>query len=383
MKKILALLILLMATATAGFARTDAPTPDAETVTFRFRAGADMFLLKGNEAELTRLYALVDTYREQIADGRMPVYVDGYCTSLPTAKENRRTAYLRASRVKSELVTQKGLREADFRTTLHTGASDGGKEAVTVTLRIPAPKTAQPAPAPQPETPAVNEPAPAPELATPVTPAAPAAAESQPAPVAEAAPQPAPAAKPYCFAVRTNLLYDAMLLPTLGVEWRVSSDWGVKLDGSFAHWSGGEGKVQKVWLLNPEVRRYLLRNKRFYVGVSGGYGEYNIYKYPLGGLFSKDTGYQGSLWSAGLTVGYQLCLSRHFSVDFNLGLGYTRSEYDSFAPVMTEIRIPGDDFPATECVRVIKEHSKTKNFFGPTQAGINLIWTIGGNKQIR
>ena len=102
MKKILALLILLMATATAGFARTDAPTPDAETVTFRFRAGADMFLLKGNEAELTRLYALVDTYREQIADGRMPVYVDGYCTSLPTAKENRRTAYLRASRVKSE-----------------------------------------------------------------------------------------------------------------------------------------------------------------------------------------------------------------------------------------------------------------------------------------
>lgn len=217
----------------------------------------------------------------------------------------------------------------------------------------------------------------------PATPAAPAAKESEPAPVAEAAPQPAPAAKPYCFAVRTNVLYDAMLLPTLGVEWRMSSDWGVKLDGSFAHWSGDGGKVQKVWLLNPEVRRYLLRNKRFYVGVSGGYGEYNIYKYPLGGLFSKDTGYQGSLWSAGLTVGYQLYLSRHFSVDFNLGLGYTRSEYDSFAPVMTEIRIPGDDFPATECVRVIKEHSKTKNFFGPTQAGINLIWTIGGNKQTR
>lgn len=372
MKKILALLILLLATVTAGYARTAAaPAPDAETVTFRFRAGADMFLLKGNEAELTRLYVLVDTYREQIADGRMPVYVDGYCTSLPTAKENRRTAYLRASRVKSELVMQKGLREVDFRTTLHTGASDGGKDAVTVTLRIPAPEAAQP------ETPAVNEPAPAPE---PATPAAPAAKESEPAPVAEAAPQPAPAAKPYCFAVRTNVLYDAMLLPTLGVEWRVSSDWGVKLDGSFAHWSGGEGKVQKVWLLNPEVRRYLLRNKRFYVGVSGGYGEYNIYKYPLGGLFSKDTGYQGSLWSAGLTVGYQLCLSRRFSVDFNLGLGYMRSEYDSFAPVMTEIRIPGDDFPAIECVRVIKERSKTKNFFGPTQAGINLIWTIGNNR---
>ena len=315
--------------------------------------------------------------KKSAGDGRMPVYVDGYCTSLPTAKENRRTAYLRASRVKSELVTQKGLREADFRTTLHTGASDGGKDAVTVTLRIPAPEAAQP------ETPAVNEPAPAAEPVMPAAPAAPAAEESQPAPVAEAAPQPAPAAKPYCFAVRTNVLYDAMLLPTLGVEWRVSSDWGVKLDGSLARWSGDEGKVQKVWLLNPEVRRYLLKNRRFYVGVSGSYGEYNVFKYPLGGLFSKDTGYQGSLWSAGLTVGYQLRLSRCFSVDFNLGLGYMRSEYDSFAPVMTENRIPGDDFPAIECVRVIKERCKTKNFFGPTQAGINLLWTIGGNKQTR
>lgn len=375
MKKTLALLILLLATATAGFARTAAaPTPDAETVTFRFRAGEDMFLLKGNEAELTRLYALVDMYRERIADGRMPVYVDGYCASLPTAKENRRTAYLRASRVKSELVTQKGLREADFRTTLHAGASDGGKDAVTVTLRIPAPKAALP------EMPAVNEPAPAPEPAAAVTPVTPAAKEPEPAPVTEAATQLVPAAvKSYSFAVRTNLLYDALLLPTLGVEWRVSSDWGVKLDGSFAHWSGDGDKVQKIWLLNPEVRRYLLRNKRFYVGLSGGYGEYNIYKYPLGGLFSKDTGYQGSLWSAGLTVGYQLYLSRRFSVDFNLGLGYMRSEYDSFAPVMTETRIPGDNFPAIECVRVIKERSKTKNFFGPTQAGINLIWTIGGS----
>ena len=319
----------------------------------------------------------MNEYREQIADGRMPVYVDGYCASLSTAKENRRTAYLRANRVKSELVTQKGLREADFCTTLHPGASDSGKDAVTMTLRIPAPKAVQP------ETPAVSEPAPAPEPPTPVAPVTPAAEEPQPAPVAEAAPQPAPAAKPYCFAVRTNVLYDAMLLPTLGVEWRVNRDWSIKLDGSFAHWSGGEGKVQKVWLPNPEVRRYLLRNKRSYVGVSGGYGEYNIYKYPLGGLFSKDTGYQGSLWSAGLTVDYQLCLSRRFSVDFNLGLGYMRSEYNSFAPVMTETLIPGDDFPTVRYERIFRERSKTKNFFGPTQAEINLIWTIGGNKQNR
>lgn len=170
----------------------------------------------------------------------------------------------------------------------------------------------------------------------------------------------------YRFAVRTNVLYDAVLLPTLGVEWRVSPDWGVKLDGSLAWWGGKSDKVQKMWLLNPEVRRYLLRDRRFYVGASGSYGSYNIYKYPLGSLFSKDTGYQGTMWSAGVTVGYQLCLSRTFSVDFNLGLGYIRSEYDSYG--------------MTDGVRVYKATDQSKNFWGPTQAGISLVWTIGGNK---
>ena len=86
----------------------------------------------------------------------------------------------------------------------------------------------------------------------------------------------------------------------------------------------------------------------------------------LGNAFAKDTGYQGTLWSAGLTVGYQLSLCRSLSIDFYLGLGYVRSAYDSFG--------------LTDGVRVYKDRDKTKNFFGPTQAGISLVWTIGGGK---
>lgn len=124
--------------------------------------------------------------------------------------------------------------------------------------------------------------------------------------------------------------------------------------------------MQKVWLVNPEVRWYLLRDRRFYVGVSGSYGEYNIYKYLPGKLLKGDTGYQGKLWNAGVTLGYQLSLSRSFSLDFNLGLGYTRSAYDSFG--------------MTDGVRIHKQQDRTKNFPGPTQAGISLVWTIGNNK---
>ena len=177
--------------------------------------------------------------------------------------------------------------------------------------------------------------------------------------------------KPYGFAVRTNLLYDAFLLPTLGVEWRVNRDIGVKLDGSLAWWGDEHGKVQKMWLISPEVRWYLTRAKRFYVGLGGTVGKANIYGYPMGNmlqsLYTDDTGYQGDLYGAGLTVGCQLCLSRALSLDFNAGVGYTHFEYDSFGIVNR--------------TRVHKAKDLSKDFWGPTQAGISLVWTIGGNKQ--
>lgn len=355
------MLIFLLPTASAGFGQSVAANADEHVATFRFVAGDDMFYIPwaGNGEELQRLYALVDQYRTPIASGQMPIYVDGYCAGQPTARENRRMAFVRANRVKSDLILHKGLKEADFITANHAEAYDGQRNVVVVTLRIPAPAPEKPQPQPAPE----PSPAPAPSE----QPAPRPAPQPQPAPepVAE---QPAPAApaKPYCFAVRTNVLYDAMLLPTLGIEWRISPSVGIKLDASRSWWGSETGKVQKMWLLNPEVRWYLLRDKRFYVGASANYGKYNIYKYLLGGLLSSDTGYQGDFWGAGLTVGYQLRLSRRFSVDFNLGLGYTRSEYDSFRMI--------------DGVRVYKDRNQSKNFWGPTQAGISLVWTIGGKK---
>lgn len=345
----------------ASYGQAERLAAEDKTATFVFLPGNDLFLLKGNEAELERLYALVEEYRTEIMAGRMPVHVDGYCASMPTPKENLTTAFVRANRVKSELILHKGLTETDFITNNYARAYHNSKDVVVVTLRIPT--TQQPE---QPE--AVKEQPKKEEPKVEVKP--------QPEPVVEKQPQPEPepiameaaseGRTPYTFAVRTNLLYDAFLLPTLGVEWRINRNIGIKLDGSLSWLGGNSDKVQKMWLLSPEVRWYLLRDKRFYVGASGSYGEYNIYKYMLGNMLTDDTGYQGKLWNAGVTVGYQLCLSRNFSVDFNLGLGYTRSEYDSFAMI--------------DKVRVYKDRDKSKNFWGPTQAGISLVWTIGGNK---
>ncbi len=340
-----------------AFARGGAPE---KVVTFRFVPGEDMFYIpwEGNAEQLTALYSLIDRYRNEIAEGAIPVYVRGYSASMKSLKRNMELAFVRSNRVKSELITNKGLVEDNFITKNHAEpyvGTDGQryKDLVVVTLRIPVKDEPRPSESSQEEPVAVIE-----EKSTPAPTSEP---KPEPRPVAE--PEPAAPFKSYCFAVRTNLLYDAFLLPTLGIEWRISPSVGVKIDGSRSWWGSGHGKVQKIWLLNPEVRWYMGAQKRFYAGVSGNYGEYNIYKYVVGGLFSSNTGYQGQLWSAGLTVGYQLRLSQCFSLDFNLGLGYTRFEYDSFR--------------MAEDIRVYKERDKTKNFWGPTQVGVNLIWTIG------
>lgn len=356
--KTLLALVLMLSVCAVSYGQADHRVAEEKTATFVFLPGNDLFLLKGNETELERLYALVEEYRTEIAAGEMPVYVDGYCASLPTARENLTTAFVRANRVKSELITQKGLKEADFITANYATTWQDNKDRVVVTLRIPVKE--------EPKQPEFVREQPEHEDSTVVTqpqvkPQPETAVEKQPEPITDAAPS-----KPYCLAVRTNVLYDAFLLPTLGVEWRVNRNLGIKLDGSLSWWGGNHGKVQKMWLVNPEVRWYLLRDKRFYVGASGNYGQYNIYKYAIGNIVSKDTGYQGSMWGAGVTVGYQLYLSRSFSVDFNLGLGYTRFDYDTFG--------------ITDGVRVYRERDRSKNFWGPTQAGISLVWTIGGNK---
>lgn len=350
-------------TAGVSFAQTPSGAAAERVVTFKFVPGDDMFYIpwEGNNVQLDALYVLVDQYKVEITSGRVPVYVDGYSSSMKSAARNRELAFIRANRVKSELITHKGLIEDNFITKNYATAyiaSDGivNKDMVVVTLRIPAKEEPKQEIIQQPrrEDPPVRK---EPRREEPVV------EKKEEAVVAPAAD---PWKHPYCFAVRTNLLYDAFLMPTIGVEWRINRNIGIKLDGSFSHWGDEKGKVQKVWALSPEVRWYLTRSKNFYVGLGGNYAEYNLYKYMLGGLFSDNTGYQGSLWSAGAVVGYQLPLSRSFAIDFNLGLGYMRSEYDSF-------NMSGD-------TRVSKAKDQTKTFWGPTQAGLSLVWTIGGNK---
>ena len=104
--------------------------------TFRFVPRKDMFYVPWNDngKELARLLECIESNKPDIVEGRLPLYVDGYCNSGKSERASLAIAGTRSNRVKSELITRKGLRENNFITRNHASKGD------FVTVRIILPK---------------------------------------------------------------------------------------------------------------------------------------------------------------------------------------------------------------------------------------------------
>ena len=368
-KTLMSLGLLLALTPLAAQERSDT------TYTFRFVPGRDMFYSpwKGNETELMRMEACVAEWKERILKGEIPVYVEGWCSSKQTKKENLAMAKIRSNRVKSELIVRQGLREDCFITKNHT--TDG--DYVTVSLKVPVEDTAKAEEAKAEERRIAAEKAKAEaarraeeariaaeraaeerRLAAEKAEAERIAREEEAGQAQEVASDSKPKAtkKPedYHFALRTNLLRWATLTPDLGVEWRVNPKWGILVDGSWTSWTW-QDKVRRyaLWEVTPEVRYYMGKEKRGYLGAMYKAGQFN---YKL-----SDMGKQGDLMGGGLTGGYQLRLSNALSLDFSVALGCLHVDYERYEVI--------------DGVRV-RAGKVTKNWWGPIDAGVTLVWKM-------
>ena len=154
--------------------------------------------------------------------------------------------------------------------------------------------------------------------------------------------------------VHANLLRWATLTPDIGLEWRIHRNIGIVVNGSWTTWSWDD-KERRYALreIAPEVRWYLGKEKRGYVGAMYKAGAFN-YKF-------SETGKEGNINGGGITGGYKLPLNRALSLDFSLGLGYLHATYDKYNVI--------------DNVRVRAGHDR-KNWFGPVSAGVTLVWKI-------
>ena len=342
--------------------------PDS-AYTFRFVRGKETFLVpyRDNAPTLRRIIHRLDSCRSQLRSGYFYVNITGYVPRGTNEAVTYHTGYLRNSRVKSELIIRSKLAESMFVTDkVIVGTTAGGLTDVVV-VTFPAPvekveqiagkaaaekmlayrKETQPNPVPQDGGPerSKSEEAPLP-AAEPV----PETAVTEPETIALPAPH-TPEVK-NSLLLRANLLRWATLTPDLGVEWRINPAWGVLLHGSWTSWSrDNKNRRYALWRISPEVRYYIGKEKRGYLGAMYHIGEFN---YKLG-----DTGKQGDYEGGGITGGYQLPLNRSISLDFHAALGYTRADYDRYN--------------VTDGVRV-RQGSDSKYYWGINQLGVTLVW---------
>lgn len=166
-------------------------------------------------------------------------------------------------------------------------------------------------------------------------------------------------------ALRTNLLYDAALVPNLGAEIAIGSRWSAAVDLCGAWWGGpGHKRSWRIYGGEAGARFYLTRSERLTGHHIGAYFQCYTYDFKLG-----ERGYIGGRPSmnifhnptlgVGLEYGYTLKLTGRLALDFSIGAGWSGGRCEEFHTV------DGRD---------ITMRSFTREWWGPTRAAVALIY---------
>lgn len=177
--------------------------------------------------------------------------------------------------------------------------------------------------------------------------------------------------KPLQLALKTNMLYDAALVPNIGVEFYLGSGWTIGASWMHAWWKndrahnywrnyGGELDIRKYF--GKRAERKPLTGHHL-----GLYMQALTYDVELGGrgyMGGKPGGtiFDKASYGIGIEYGYSLPIARRLNLDFGIGIGYLGGEYRVYDPSDTHY---------------VWKETRHRHWFGPTKAEVSLVWLIG------
>lgn len=169
-------------------------------------------------------------------------------------------------------------------------------------------------------------------------------------------------------AIKTNLLYDALLTPDLGIEVKTAPQWTFEFTGNINFWTINNRRWRQ-WSVQPEMRYWFCQSfSGHFIGAHLFGGQYNLGNLPLNFKFLgtdlsvlRNYRFQGWMGGAGIAYGYSWILDRHWNFEAELGIGWLYTRYDKF-----------------KCASCGKKIVKNQpyNYFGPTKVAFNLSYTF-------
>lgn len=177
--------------------------------------------------------------------------------------------------------------------------------------------------------------------------------------------------KPFYMALKTNLLFDALLIPSLSAEFYLGKNISIVGNWEYGWWDKNHthfywryygGDVAVRWWFGKAAHAKPLTGH--HLGIYGGIFTYD-FEFGGKGIMGGRPGH--SLWdrsvaNVGVEYGYSLPLTRRLNMDFTLGVGYARGHYVKYHP--------------SGAVYIWDSLNKLR-WFGPTKAEISLTWLIG------
>lgn len=158
-------------------------------------------------------------------------------------------------------------------------------------------------------------------------------------------------------ALKTNLLYDAVLMPSLEVEYHLTDRWSVAVEGDVAWWRNTPAhKYYQIATISPEARYWFKTRRRWHGHYAGIFAGGSWYDLENGG-----PGYRGDIWMAGVSYGYMFPVSRSLSFEAGIGVGFLHTEYEEYNPY--------------EGHNVYRQTSRT-DYFGPVKLKFAFVWRL-------
>ena len=170
-------------------------------------------------------------------------------------------------------------------------------------------------------------------------------------------------------AVKSNLAMDALAVPNLGLELGLAKRWTLDVPAYYnpwdqVMWRKQDDKLFKLFMVQPEARYWFCdKFNGHFLGIHAMGGVYNTTGIALPFSPFDDLAeyrYKGHFYGGGISYGYQYILSRHWSLEATLGIGYAYVLYKKY--------------PCQNC-KPMKEKGN-EHYVGPTRAALNLIYVL-------
>lgn len=162
-------------------------------------------------------------------------------------------------------------------------------------------------------------------------------------------------------ALKTNLIYDAILMPSLRIDYRINDRWSVNLQGDVAWWKNDpKHKYYQIATITPEVRYHFNPStpwKGHYVGLFAGFSWYD--------LENGARGYKGEAGLVGLSYYYAWPISKYFSLEAGLGVGYLYARNREYLPIDGHY---------------VYQQTTRLNYLGPLRAEFAVVWRFWNQK---